>query len=143
MPARERTHAYRAAPPPADGSDAVRVVRAGDPRGARADGARRRAPLLPDRPPGLLVRRGQLGSPDPPVGGQDARAAPADRVDAAAVLLLRLGVGPDLRLRRGGPEVALRPDRDARRAGLVRDRREADLAPRRADRRRADRLQPV
>src|ERR1700722_8253775 len=143
MPASERTHAYRAAPPPVDGSDPVRVVRAGDPRRGRADAARGRAPLLPDRPPGLLVRRGQLGPPDPSVAGQDARADPADGGDATVVLLPRLGVGPDLRLRRGRPAVALGARRDARRAGLVRDRHETDLAPRRADRGRADRLQPV
>src|SRR5580692_2508683 len=143
MPARERTHAYGAAPPPAEGSDPVRVVRTGEPRGARADGARGRAPLLPDRSPGLLVRRGQLGSPDPPVAGQDARTDPADRVDAAAVLLPRLGLGPDLRLRRGRAAIAVGPRRNARRARLLRDRREADLATRRADRGRAHSLQPV
>src|SRR5205823_6099051 len=96
-----------------------------------------------DRAPGLLVRRGKHRAARASVPREDARADPADRVHAAAVLQPGLDMGSDLRLWRGRAAFAVSARRSVGGAGRLWRGAPADLAPRGADRGSADRVQPI
>ena len=143
MPAGECRHAIAECAARRGSDQSVRRGLTDGHRRDRSDGARRGAPVHRNRPSGVLVRRGQHRAARQLLAGQDARADPADRVDAAALLHPRVGLDARVRRRRGGPALVLRGRRRRGHPGRLRRGRQARLPAGRTDRRRARRVQPV
>ena len=105
--------------------------------------AGRRDPLRPARHPELPPRRGDHGDAgDPRQLRSDAAQGEGERVESAALLRRRLGLGARLRARRMGHPLALGAGRVADRAARLPDRPAAGGPPRRPRPHRHPRLLP-